>query len=339
MLAAATEAEDIIIREREVKTEPNESDPEGGPKKRCSHCRKKGHTVENCFKKQHEFAKALAEAELALVKPKLACYGCNAPGYVRSNCPNCSKETKIMSPMMLGFNPLGIWVGRDIPIVNVELFGIPGQAYFDTGAKKSVASSNLWRLMKFKGCTFQTEDCQTVLSDGTTTVREILTTTCNIGIGGRSLDIKFLIFPDDKNNRTLLGSDFLEQAQIVLNMGQRYWHFEGSPSQVFDFAEEWPLELNLIETIKVVEAQPKRKASTEAAPEHDEPQFITPKRTCQNVVSKVESYDPDYDQSDHNPHSVRPDMVTTERTKASELFPSTSNKNQEDIDSKFFIPL
>ncbi|XP_061395673.1 uncharacterized protein LOC133331290 [Musca vetustissima] len=168
-------------------------------------------------------------------------------------------------------------------------------------------------------------------------MRKFLTTTCKIGIGGRSLDIKFLIFPDDKNNRTLLGTDFLEHAQIVLNMGQRYWHFEGNPIQVFDFAEEWPLELHMVETIKVVETHPKRKA-TEVAADHVEPNFITPKSTCQHFVYEFESYSPDYHQNDYSPHSIQsifrdaipPDMVTPERAKQSELFPSTTKKNQED---------
>ena len=49
-----------------------------------------------------------------------------------------------------------------------------------------------------------------------------MSTVCKIGI-------KFLILPNAANNRTLISADFMEQVGIVLNLGQRYWHFEGNP--------------------------------------------------------------------------------------------------------------
>ena len=61
-----------------------------------------------------------------------------------------------------------------------------------------------------------------------------------------------------------MGADFLEQAGIVLNMGQRYWFFESSPMQLYGFAEASPLNLNLIETIKVFETYTKRTADEDA---------------------------------------------------------------------------
>lgn len=167
LLAVAREAEEVIS-ERAVNTNVGESGPQGDPK-RCTHCRKKGHTVDNCFRKRNVVAKATAEAEAAIMKRKLAYYGCNTPGYVRANCPNCSKKPKSTSPITVGFNSLGMCLGKDIPIVNVDLFGVPGQTYFDTRAKTSVASSNLKNIMQYKGCKFETMDCRTTLADGTTT--------------------------------------------------------------------------------------------------------------------------------------------------------------------------
>lgn len=346
LLADAREAEQVICERGVVNSNGIDGGPKGGPK-RCTFCRKKGHVFEECFKRQKAVSKATVEAEAAVVKPKLACYGCNAPGYVRANCPTCSNKPRSNTPMTVSFNSLGMCVGRDIPMVNVELFGIPGQAYFDSGAKTSIASSNLKRIMEFKGCKFKTVDCRTTLADGSTNVRKFLTTTCKISIGGRSLDIHFLIFPDDKNNRTLLGTDFMEQAQIVLNMGQQHWYFEGSPTEVFDFAEEWPLELNLVETIKVAETHLKRK-TTEVAAQHVEPNFVTPKRNCETYVSDFESYGPDYNVvSDYSPHSIQAifkdaiptDMVTPERVRNNSLFPDRSEKSNTDQDEPMFIPL
>lgn len=56
---------------------------------------------------------------------------------VRANCPNCSKKVNGSSPMGVSFNSLGLCIGRNIPVVNVQLFGVPGQAYFD--------SDKVWR--------------------------------------------------------------------------------------------------------------------------------------------------------------------------------------------------
>ena len=51
---------------------------------------------------------------------------------------------------------MGVCAARDIPIVNIEMFGLPGQAYLDCGAKTSIASANLKKIIQFKGCHFET---------------------------------------------------------------------------------------------------------------------------------------------------------------------------------------
>lgn len=347
LLADAREAEQVIC-ERGV---PNADVKivSGGTERvpiRCSFCRKKGHSEENCFRRKNADNQVL-KTDPIVVKPKFACYGCNAPGVVRANCPNCSQKRKGSAATSVSFNSLGLCVGRDIPVVNVELFGVPGQAYFDSGAKTSIASANLKRIMEFKGCKFDNIDCQTTLADGSTSIRKFFTTNCKIGIGGRSLDITFLIFPEEKNNRTLIGTDFMEQAGIVLNMGQQYWYFENCPTQVFDFAENWPLNLNLVETIKAVKAaeiHPKRK-STEVAAEHVEPKFVTPKRYCKTHVSDFEGYGPSYGkESDYSPHSIQAifkdaipsDMPTPDRNKDSGLFSGVSYRVQNEEPNAFF---
>ena len=104
--------------------------------------------METCFKKQ-ELNSQQVRTDLVVHKPKFACYGFNAPGMVRANYPNCNKKINGSSPVNVSFNILGLCIGRKIPVVNVELFGVPGQAYFDSGAKTSVASSNLKRIIDF----------------------------------------------------------------------------------------------------------------------------------------------------------------------------------------------
>ncbi|KAI8118467.1 hypothetical protein CVS40_9878, partial [Lucilia cuprina] len=99
-------------------------------------------------------------------------------------------------------------------------------------AKTSVASTNLKKIMGFDSIM-----CNILLADGTYCERKCLMITCKIVIGGRCLNIQFLIFPEEKSNRTLIGSDFMEEAGIVLNMGQRYWYFKNCPTQQLAFSE------------------------------------------------------------------------------------------------------
>ena len=95
---------------------------------------------------------------------------------------------------------------------------LPGQVLIDTGARLSVASDNLKKILEFHGCKFKTLLMDFSLADGSRSVKNCLTTTCKIEIGKRNFDIQFIVLPDAKQNRTLLGVDFLETAGIVLNM-------------------------------------------------------------------------------------------------------------------------
>lgn len=96
--------------------------PEGGPK-RCSFCRKRSYTIETCFKKQELSKQLEVNNDLIAVRPKFACYGCNAPGVVRANCQNSKNKSISPAPMGLSFNALGLCIGRNIPVVDVQLFG------------------------------------------------------------------------------------------------------------------------------------------------------------------------------------------------------------------------
>lgn len=251
LLKDAREAEDSLNERGKIVNTENLAS--GGPV-RCTYCRKKGHTKDNCFKKEKIESEARQQAnyiaQTNTEKPKLACYGCNAPGFVRANCPYCSANK---NKAHVGFNSMAVrLVGREIPMANILIFGIPGQAYMDTGARTSIASSNLKKVMDFHGCIYSKVRMEISLADGSRSVQDCLSTICKIFIGGRSLNIQFVILPNAPNNRTLLGADFLEQAAIVLNMGQGYWCFEDDPKSHFEFPECLPLNLNLIKTIKVV---------------------------------------------------------------------------------------
>lgn len=334
LLKEAREAE-MSLNERRSQVVNADPQRSSGPV-RCSFCRKKGHTVESCFKRKNEEAKdahAVMLSQAQSLKPKFACYGCNAPGVTRANCTNCTKKP-IANPGTVNFNTINVPIGRDIPITNIQIFGIPGQAYFDSGARTSVASANLKKVMESHRCVFESVNCEVTLADGHTATKKCLSTICEIVIGGRKFDIQFIVLPNAENNRTLIGADFLEKVGIVMNMGQRYWYFEDEPSKQFDFVDALPLELNILEIVKVsgvvpkrksqdddfqlIDARNKRKPYTELDREGDKPR---------NYMSEFEYYGPE-EMVTYSPHAIQsifkdalpPNMVTPERKKEKELF-------------------
>ncbi|XP_017473239.1 PREDICTED: uncharacterized protein LOC108364160 isoform X2 [Rhagoletis zephyria] len=323
LLSEAREAEHFVSERKTVNCEHvPKSASVAEVALRCNFCRKKGHTLENCFKRQKAKAaeaQSAAIAQAVAVKPKFACYGCNAPGFTRVNCTTCRNKNQPAGDFANFNNLTARGIERDIPVVNVHLFGVPGQVFFDFGARTSVASANSKSVMDFKGCKYRNVKCEITLADGSTSTQACLSTVCEILIGGRRLNIEFIILPNACGNRTLIGMDFLEQAGIVLNMGQRYWYFESDPMQHFDFAPALPLKLNFIETVKVSSTRPKRVAEEEPEREVDRSKMY---------MSEFESYGPEFSDNEYSPHSVQAifkdalpaDAVTPERKLLPSLF-------------------
>ncbi|GFT26428.1 uncharacterized protein TNCV_3603031 [Trichonephila clavipes] len=59
-----------------------------------------------------------------------------------------------------------------------------------------------------------------------------------VEIEGRSVLTKFLILPKAKGNRTLLGTDFLSSAGLVLDVKNTCWYFWDNPTHKYPFGEE-----------------------------------------------------------------------------------------------------
>ncbi|GFU54735.1 SCAN box domain-containing protein [Trichonephila clavipes] len=76
------------------------------------------------------------------------------------------------------------------------------------------------------------------LADGQQTRGEALTTQVMVEIEGRSVLTKFIILPKEKGNRTLLGTDFLSSAGLVLDTKNTCWYFWDNPTHKYPFGEE-----------------------------------------------------------------------------------------------------
>ncbi|GFT86728.1 hypothetical protein NPIL_343151 [Nephila pilipes] len=55
----------------------------------------------------------------------------------------------------------------------------------------------------------------------------------------RSVLIRFIILPKTKGNRTLLGTDFLSSAGLILDVKKACWYFWDNPTHKYPFGEEF----------------------------------------------------------------------------------------------------
>ncbi|GFU23315.1 retrovirus-related Pol polyprotein from transposon opus [Trichonephila clavipes] len=154
----------------------------------------------------------------------VSCYGCGAPGIIRSRCHTCNPYNQISN-------------------CNTE-----AAVCADTGATHSVAGEKLYHLLKQKGLNFEEKTMQMTLADGRTQTTEILTTSVDISIQGKVIPTELLILKNARGNRTLLGIDFLTAAGIVLDLQRKQWYFTETSHRKYNFVKA-PPNINALLTV------------------------------------------------------------------------------------------
>ncbi|KAJ8914143.1 hypothetical protein NQ315_016221 [Exocentrus adspersus] len=234
LLTKARQVEAIENESHKSETQGNDSKPcsTGAIKKkiRCNFCHFRGHTEDKGNTKQEaENVKMDAKMETSGLKSATTvhCYGCGKAGFFRSNCPDCSKKTTLEAQAVhfYSINTL-IRSAAEVPTIPARICGIKGQAHIDTAAKTSIAGAMLYKLLQERHCSFVETQADITLADGRREQKR--TTTINL-----------VIMPDARDNRTLLGIDFLEKAGIVLNLPQRCWNFADEPDKLFEFVPQY----------------------------------------------------------------------------------------------------
>lgn len=124
-----------------------------------------------------------------------------------------------------------------IPTIEIAIGKDIGYAYIDTAVRASIASTRLYKMLVEKGEKFEKRLTEVRLADGSVKKQTLLKATAGVTIGLRIVPINFTALPEAKDNRTLLGIDFLESAGITLNIPQRVWSFIDHPDEVFSFVQ------------------------------------------------------------------------------------------------------
>ncbi|GFS91446.1 uncharacterized protein NPIL_180941 [Nephila pilipes] len=112
--------------------------------------------------------------------------------------------------------------------------------------KLSVNSVNLFTfesqtsplsLIVFKICGVEATNISLPLADGTQNNVAALTTVVNLTIEGNGVTTESIVLLEAKGNETLLGTDILKSAGIVLNVLNDTWHFCENPQIQCPFYE------------------------------------------------------------------------------------------------------
>ncbi|CAK9803314.1 hypothetical protein ANTQUA_LOCUS3666 [Anthophora quadrimaculata] len=164
-------------------------------------------------------------------------YGCGKPGFVRCKCPDCSKTMNAPTAGAAFRSVSTISTSKPRPTVNLIIVG-EEHAFLDTSARCSIASRNLHALLERKGVKFEETRMQIALADRPPRIRKVQVTELKTTLQGRTIKAKFIVLPGSKDNCTLLGVDFIDDAGIVLNISQQSWSYADTVEVQYDFAQE-----------------------------------------------------------------------------------------------------
>ncbi|GFY46116.1 uncharacterized protein TNIN_471631 [Trichonephila inaurata madagascariensis] len=169
----------------------------------------------------------------------LRCYGCGRQGVIKSRCPTCNPHSSQKTDVAT--NHINAYTTQTrsprLTLVDITFCGIKGHVCVDTGSSHSIAGERMYQEFKDKGLLFQETTLAMSLADGQQTTGETLPTQVMVEIEGRLVLTKFIILP--KGNRTLLGTDFLSSAGLVLDVKNANWYFWDNPTHKYPFGEEF----------------------------------------------------------------------------------------------------
>ncbi|GFQ78331.1 uncharacterized protein TNCT_708171 [Trichonephila clavata] len=175
----------------------------------------------------------------------IQCYGCGTPGVVKSKCPTCTRTNEIETEVncMTLFN-----LNSDLypsSVIVLKIFGEKIAVCADTGASHTIAGEKLFKFLQEHGITFTNKVISFMMSDGIRQTITALRTVIDLYIEGKVIPTEFLVLPEAKGNKTLLGLDFLNAAGIVLDVQGGKWHFSENPRKQYIFFKKTLKDLNI----------------------------------------------------------------------------------------------
>ncbi|GFW38055.1 retrovirus-related Pol polyprotein from transposon 297 [Trichonephila clavipes] len=162
----------------------------------------------------------------------IKCYGC---GTIKSKCPKCTRanemETAVNCMTLFNLNS-NLY---PTSMIVLKIFGEKIAVCADTGASHTIAGEKMFKFLQEHDVTFTNKRISFMMADGIRQTIMALSTVIDLYIEGKVIPTEFLVLPDAKGNKTLLGLDFLNAAGIVLDVQGGKWHFSGNPRKQYKF--------------------------------------------------------------------------------------------------------
>uniref|UniRef100_A0A2A4IY04 CCHC-type domain-containing protein n=1 Tax=Heliothis virescens TaxID=7102 RepID=A0A2A4IY04_HELVI len=203
--------------------------PQVRARPRCSYCKMFGHLKEECRKllnKSNSTPEPVKSEPAAAAQPELrpsvTCFGCGAPGVIRSNCSVCKEKRSESTTAPSTFQSLStcdtVFKPRVRPLFNIEVFGVKGTALLDTGSIQSVASISLTKHLRANGQVFNCVETRLKFADGTQRVQIVETASVIVKVQGVAIRTLFIVLPGA--TESLLGMNFIQDAGMVLDFAR-----------------------------------------------------------------------------------------------------------------------
>ncbi|GFX82050.1 transposon Ty3-I Gag-Pol polyprotein [Trichonephila clavipes] len=165
----------------------------------------------------------------------IRCYECGTPGVVKSKCPKCTRanemETAVNCMTLFNLNS-NLY---PTSVIVLKIFGEKIAVCADTGASHTIAGEKMFKFLQEHDVTFTNKRISFMMADGIWQTIMALSTVVDLYIEGKVIPTEFLVLPDAKGNKTLLGLYFLNAAGIFLDVQGGKWHFSGNPRKQYKF--------------------------------------------------------------------------------------------------------
>lgn len=234
------------LKECEVKTDKTkcarETTVPNEKVQRCGKCRARGHDAAEC--RAGVDRRAPPRVNGSVVK----CYGCGAPGKIRSRCDTCNPPrtaTTNTAAAEVTLNYLHIAMveaeierGNSRPLLPIGVYDRAGVAFADSGAQTSIAGRKVYDYLLSLDAEFRPCKIKIAFADGVLRDEDASTVTVPIKLAEKTVATDFIVLPKLRANRTLLGVDFLRKAGVVLDLSRHVWYFAEKPANTYNFAQD-----------------------------------------------------------------------------------------------------
>ncbi|GFT20716.1 uncharacterized protein NPIL_283651 [Nephila pilipes] len=126
-------------------------------------------------------------------------------------------------------------------LIVLRIFGEKIAVCADTGASHSIAGEKLFKFLQEHDIIFANKIISFMMADGIRQTITALSAVVNLYTEGKVIPTEFLVLPEAKGNKTLLGRDFLNAAGIVLDVQGGKWYFSENPRKQYEVSKK-PLE-------------------------------------------------------------------------------------------------